>query len=164
MEDTHRIREAIARGTSVLTERETEYIKQRTTLLGEDGEAAVGKILERAKELACQPADVLMMVEDYCKDISNRVAMRELSIDLEKGQAVERTAQLKTIETEMNRLRLAREQGDMAGIMRGRETLSAQLKEYLKGIEADEDKGVTSDPSGNWREAAMNHGPVWQLA
>jgi hypothetical protein len=44
----------------------------------------------------------------------------------------------------------------MAGIMRGRETLLAQLEKYLKGIEADEDKGVTSDPSDKWREVAMN--------
>ncbi len=44
----------------------------------------------------------------------------------------------------------------MAGIMRGRETLSAQLKKYLKGIEADKDKGVTSDPSDKRHEVAMN--------
>jgi hypothetical protein len=44
----------------------------------------------------------------------------------------------------------------MAGIMRGHEILAAQLEEYLKGIEADEDKGVSSDPSGKWREAAMS--------
>jgi hypothetical protein len=44
----------------------------------------------------------------------------------------------------------------MAGIMRGREILTAQLKEYLKGIEADKEKGVTSDPKGKWCEAALS--------
>jgi hypothetical protein len=44
------------------------------------------------------------MVEDYLKDLSNKVALRELSIDLEKGRAAERTAQLKVMEVEMDKL------------------------------------------------------------
>jgi hypothetical protein len=44
----------------------------------------------------------------------------------------------------------------MAGIVRGHETLSAQLEKYLKGIEVDKDKGVTSDPMDKWHEVAMN--------
>ncbi len=40
----------------------------------------------------------------------------------------------------------------MAGIMEGREILSAQLAEYLRGTEADEGEGVTLDQSGKWRE------------
>ncbi len=116
----------------------------------------MSRILERAKELTCQPADILKMVEDYCKDLSNRVAMRELSVNLEKGWAAERTDQLKAMEAEMSRLQLAKTWGDMASIMRRHETLSTQLEEYLKGIEADEDKGVTSDPSGKWQGAALD--------
>jgi hypothetical protein len=108
-------------------------------LLGEDGEAAVGRILDRAKELDCQPADILKMVEDYFKDLSNTVVLRELSIDLEKGRAAERMTQLKVMEVETNKLRATREKGDMAGFMKGREILSAQLEEYLRGIKADED-------------------------
>jgi hypothetical protein len=104
MEDIRSMREAIAKGASILTERETEYIKQQTALLGEDGEAAVGRILDRAKELACQPADALKMVEDYFKDLSNRVVLRELSSNLEKGQEAERTTQLKVMEVERNKL------------------------------------------------------------
>ncbi len=34
--------------------------------------------------------------------------------------------------------------------MRRHKILTGQLKDYLKGIEADEDKGVTSDPTGKW--------------
>jgi hypothetical protein len=44
----------------------------------------------------------------------------------------------------------------MASTMRGRKALSAQLEEYLKGIEADEEKGVTSDPLGRWKKAALD--------
>ncbi len=84
MEDIRRIREAIAKGASVLTDQETEYIKQQAALLGEDGEAAIGRVLYKAREPASQPADVLRMVEGYLKDLSNKVALRELSIDLEK--------------------------------------------------------------------------------
>jgi hypothetical protein len=91
----------------------------------------VGRLLGRARELASQPADVLKMVEDYFKDLSNKVVLRELSIDLEKGRAAERTTKLKVMEVEMNKLQTARKKGDMAGIMRGREILSAQLEEYL---------------------------------
>jgi hypothetical protein len=45
-------------------------------LLGEDGEAAVCKVLDKARELASQPADVLKMLEDYFKDLSNKVVLR----------------------------------------------------------------------------------------
>ncbi len=85
IEDISRIREAIAKGVSALTEQEVEYIKQQMALLGEDGEAGVGRVMGRAKELACQPADVLKMVEDYLKDLGNRVMLRALSSELEKG-------------------------------------------------------------------------------
>jgi hypothetical protein len=105
-----------------------------------------------ATELACQPADILKMVEDYLKDLGNRVVLRELSTQLEKGWAAERTALLKVIEVKTNKLRAALGKGDMAGIMEGREILSAQLAEYLRGTEADEGEGVTLDQSGKWRE------------
>jgi hypothetical protein len=65
MEDICRIREAIAKGASVLTDQETEYIKQQAALLGENGEVAVGRVLDKARELASQPADVSRMIEGY---------------------------------------------------------------------------------------------------
>ncbi len=40
--------------------------------------------------------------------------------------------------------------------MRGRSVLSTQLEEYLKGMEADEGKDVTSDLLGKWRKAAAD--------
>ncbi len=131
MEDIHCIREAIARGASVLMEREADFIKQQTAVLGEDGEVAMNKIQEKARESACQPADILRMIEDYCKDLGNRVMIRELSLDLEKGREAERTTQLGAMEAEVSKLKLANRQGDMASMMRGCETLSAQLEENL---------------------------------
>jgi hypothetical protein len=44
----------------------------------------------------------------------------------------------------------------MGMMMRGREALTAQLEEYLKGIEADEGEGVTSDLTGKWKKAAKD--------
>jgi hypothetical protein len=65
----------------------------------------VGRVLDKARELASQPADVLEMVEGYLEDLSNKVVLRELSIDLEKGRAAERSAQLKVMEVETDKLR-----------------------------------------------------------
>jgi hypothetical protein len=73
---------AIARGVSVLTEREVDFIKQHTAVLGEDGEAAVSKIQDKARESGCQLADILRMVEDYCKDLGNRIMLKEPSCPL----------------------------------------------------------------------------------
>ncbi len=66
-------------------------------MLGEDGGAMVGEILDQAKELAGQPADVLKMVEGHLKELGKRVALRELSVELEKERAPERTAWLKVM-------------------------------------------------------------------
>jgi hypothetical protein len=74
------------------------------------------------------------MIEGYCKDLGNRVVLRELSGDLDKESKSERPAQLKVMEIEVGKLKEAGKQGDMAGLMRGRDALTAQLKEYLKGI------------------------------
>jgi hypothetical protein len=129
MEDIHCIREAIARG-----ECEVDFFRQQTATLGEDGEMAMNKIQGKTKESACQPAHILRMIENYCKDLDNRVMLRELPVNLEKGREAERTTQLGTMEAEESKLKLANRRGDMASMMRGRETLSAQLEEYLKGI------------------------------
>jgi hypothetical protein len=146
MEDVQCIREGTVRGVSTLTEREVDFIKQHTATLGEDGEAAMSKIQEKARESGSQPADILRIIEDYCEDLGNRAMFRELSIDLEKGREAERKAQLEAMEAEVNKLKLINTQRDMASMMRGRKALSARLEEYFKGIEADKDKSVTSDP------------------
>jgi hypothetical protein len=119
----------------------------------------VGKILNQVKELAGQPADVLKMVEGHLKELSKRLALWELYVELEKEQAQERTAQLKVMEAEVDKLRATLKRGDMTGIAKGYSILRDQLDEYLEGLEADKEGDlVTLDPSGTWREAATNQG------
>jgi hypothetical protein len=67
----------------------------------------VGSVLDKARELTSQPADVLRMVEGYLKELSNKVALRELFIDLKKERVAERTARLKVMEVEVDNLRAA---------------------------------------------------------
>jgi hypothetical protein len=151
------IREAITNGTSILTDQEVGQIKEQAALLGEDGGAMVGKILNQVKELAGQPADVLKMVEGHLKELSKRLALRELYVELEKERAEERTAQLKVMEAEVDKLRATLKRGDMTDIAKGYSILRDQLDEYLEGLEADKEGDlVTSDPSGTWHEAATN--------
>ncbi len=88
-------------------DQDVELIKQQAALLGENGEVAVGSVLDKARELTSQPADVLRMVEGYLKELSNKVALRELFIGLEKERVAERTARLKVMEVEVDNLRAA---------------------------------------------------------
>jgi hypothetical protein len=74
-----------------------DFIRRHVAVLGEDGEAATGKIQQKAKGPGCQPADVVRMGEDCCKDLSNGAILRELSVALEKEKEVERLAHLGTI-------------------------------------------------------------------
>ncbi len=90
------------------------FIKHHTAVLVEDGEAAMSKIQEKARETGCLLADILRMTEDYCKDLGNRAMLRELSIDLKKEREAERTTQLGAMEAEVSKLKLANKQGDMA--------------------------------------------------
>jgi hypothetical protein len=64
---------------------------EQANLQGEDGGAMIGEISNQAKELAGQPADVLKMVIDYRRKLGRRSALRELSIELEREMAPERT-------------------------------------------------------------------------
>ncbi len=58
----------------------------------------MGKIQQKATEPRCLPADIMKMIEDYCKDLGNRAMLRELSGDLEKDRESERLALLKAME------------------------------------------------------------------
>jgi hypothetical protein len=75
LEEVRRIRYSIVNGTSILTDQEVGQIKEQAALLGEDGGAMVGKILNQTKELAGQLADVLKMVEGHLKELGKRVAL-----------------------------------------------------------------------------------------
>jgi hypothetical protein len=130
---------------------------EQATLLGEDGGAMAGEVLTQAMELTGQPADVLKMVQGYLNNLGRRAALQELSTKLEKEMEPERTAWLKVMETEVDKLWVAFKKGDMIGVAKGYNTLKDQLDAYLKGLEADKDgEVVTSDPTEAWHEAATN--------
>ncbi len=59
---------------------------------------------EFSEQPGCLQADVLRMIEDYCKDLSNRAALRELSADLEKEKEAERLVQIGVMEAEVSKL------------------------------------------------------------
>jgi hypothetical protein len=155
MEEVQRIREALAGGKPVLSESQVDLIKWHTTFLGEDGKAAMRGIQEEATKTVCLPADIAKLIESYCKELTQRVALRELSIDLEKDKEHERLRQLESMEVEVNKIKAAMAQGNMADLMRVKRTLLAQLGKYLEDIKADEGEGVSSDIAGKWRDAAL---------
>jgi hypothetical protein len=80
------------------------------------------------------------MVEDYLRKLGRRVALRELSLELEKEMALERTVQLKMMEAEVEKLRATSSKGYMAGIARGHGAWRDQLSAHLKALEADKDQ------------------------
>jgi hypothetical protein len=82
--------------------------------------------------------------------------LRELSSNLEKDRERERSTQLKAMEVEVSKFKVASEQGDMASLMRVKMALTAQLKKYLDNIEADKEDGVSSDVTGKWKKAALD--------
>jgi hypothetical protein len=114
------------------------------------------EIQQKAAEPGCLPADVVKAIEGYCKDLGHRAMLMELSGDLEKDRERERSAQLKIMEAEVGKFKVASEQGDMASLMRVKGALTAQLKKYLDGIEADKEGGVSSDITGKWKKAALD--------
>jgi hypothetical protein len=96
------------------------------------------------------------MIEGYISKLGKRAALQELSLDLEKEMALERTAQLKAMEVEVENLQAASSGGNMAGITRGYKALKDQLDVYLAGLESNKDEEkVSSDPMGTWHKAAV---------
>ncbi len=156
MEEVQRIREAIQKGESVFTSSQVEFIKHHAAILSEDGKAAIGEIQQKAAEPGCLPADIARAIEGYCKDLSQRAALRELSSDLEKDRERERLTELEAKEVEVSKFKTARGKGDMASLMRVKAALSAQLKKFLDDIEANKEDGVSSDVTGKWKKAAQD--------
>jgi fatty acid-binding protein DegV len=69
-----RIREAIEKGDSILTNQEVRQILQQAALLVEDGDA-IREILNKVKEVIHQSADVLRVVEDYLRKLGRRATL-----------------------------------------------------------------------------------------
>jgi hypothetical protein len=70
-------------------------------------------------------------------------------IDLKKDKEQERLRPLESMEVEVNKFKAAMAQGHMAGLMRVKRTLPAQLGKYLEDIIADEGEGISSDVTGS---------------
>jgi hypothetical protein len=155
MEEVQKIREALTGGKPILSESQVDLIKRHTTFLGEDGEAAMRGIQEEAMKTVRLPADIAKLIESYCKDLTRRVALRELLIDLETEKEPERLRQLESMEAEVNKFKAAMAQGNMADLMRVKRTLPARLGKYLEDMKADEGEGISSDVTEKWRDMAL---------
>ncbi len=105
MEEVQRIREALAKGEPVLSDPQSELIRHHTASLGEDGEAAMREIQKKVTESVRLPADIAKIIDSYCKDLTRRVGLRELSNDLEKDKERERLAQLEAMEAEVSKFK-----------------------------------------------------------
>jgi predicted transcriptional regulator with HTH domain len=156
MEEVQRIREALAGGKPVLSEAQVGLIRQHTTFLGEDGEAVMREIQEDATKTGRLPADIARVIEKYCKDLARKVSLRELSNDLEKDKEQERLLQLESMQAEVSKYAAAKAKGNMADLMRVKESLPAQLRKYLEDIKADEEEGLSSVTIQKWRMAALD--------
>jgi hypothetical protein len=155
MEEVQRIQEALAKGEPILSESQVELIKHQTAFLGEDAEAVMREIQEEATKTVRLPADIAKIIDNYCKNLTLRVGLRELSNDLEKDKERKRLMQLEAMEVEVNNFKAAKAQGNMAVLMRVKWVLSAQLKKYLEDIETDEGEGISSDVTGKWKRIAL---------
>jgi hypothetical protein len=125
MEEVQRIREALAGGKPVLSEDQVDLIREQTTFLGEDGEAVMREIQEDAMKTGRLPADIARVIEKYCKDLARRVALRELSNDMEKDKEPERLLQLEAMQAQVSKYAAAKAKGNMANLMRVKEGLPA---------------------------------------
>ncbi len=114
LEEVRCIRDAIATRRSALADQEKSEITQRGASFCEDGEAMIEEILDCVEEAACQPVDVLRMIEGYISELGKRDVFRELSLDLEKEMASEGTAQLSAMEVKEEKLQAASRGGNMA--------------------------------------------------
>jgi hypothetical protein len=72
MEEVQRIREAIQKKESVLSESQVELIKHHMAILGGDGWAAMRESQQKATKPGCLPADIARLIEVYCKDLKRR--------------------------------------------------------------------------------------------
>ncbi len=128
MEEVQRIREALAGGQPVLSEAQVDLIKQHTTFLGEDREAVMREIQEDAMKTGCLPADLARVIEKYCKDLAWRVALRELSNELEKDKEQNRLQQLESMRAEVSKYVAVKAKGIMADLMRVKRTCRPSLR------------------------------------
>ncbi len=156
MEEVQRIREALAEGQPVLSDAQEELIKWQSTFLGEDGEAVMQAIQEDAVSTCRLPADVAKVIEKCCQDLSQRVARRERSNEVEREKEPGRLMQIEGMREQVGKCAAAREKGNMADLMRVKEALPPLLSRYLKDLEVDEKEGLSPNVVEKCRQAALD--------
>ncbi len=123
-----------------MADQERADIVKYAGVLGVEGEVLVGRLLLQVKELTDQPVAVKRTVKECTSKVGSEPALQELSLDFEKEATLERLAQLMEMVAEVNRVRRALEEGNMAVIMHGHKVLKDQVEKYSGGLDAIKDR------------------------
>jgi hypothetical protein len=145
MEEVQRIWEALAGGRPVLSEDQMDLIRQQTIFLGEDGDAIMRIIQEDVVSAGRLPADIARVIEKCCQDLARRVALREMSNEMEKEKEPERLLQLEGLQEQVSKYAITKDKGNIADLMRVKQALPPLLKKYLEDLEADEREGLSPE-------------------
>jgi hypothetical protein len=155
-EEVQRVREAMAEGRSVLSEAQADLIRRQAALLGEDGEDIMQAIQEDAVKTGRLAADVARVIEKCCQDLNQRVATQKKSNEVEKEKEPARLLQMECMREQVSKCAVAKDKGNMADLMRVKNTLPSLLLKYMEDLEADEKEGLAPDIVGTWRQAALD--------
>jgi hypothetical protein len=103
-------------------------------------------IQEDAMKPGRLPADFAKVIEKCCQDIGRRVALREMSIEIEKEKEPERLIQLEGLRAQVSMYAVAKDKGNMVDLMRVKQALPPLLQKYLEDLEADGKEGLQQYP------------------
>ncbi len=146
----------MAEGRSVLSEAQADLIRRQAALLGEDGEDIMQAIQEDAVKTGRLAADVARVIEKCCQDLNQRVATQKKSNEVEKEKEPARLLQMECMREQVSKCAVAKDKGNMADLMRVKNTLPSLLLKYMEDLEADEKEGLAPDIVGTWRQAALD--------
>jgi hypothetical protein len=101
-------------------------------------------------------ADIAKVIEKCCQDLGRRVAAQEKSNEVEKEKEPARLLQMERMWEQVSKCAVAKDQGNMADLMRVKDALPPLLLKYLEELEADEKEGLAPDMVEKWRQAALD--------
>jgi hypothetical protein len=101
-------------------------------------------------------ADIARVIEKCCQELGRRVALQEMSNEVEKEKEPERLLQMEGLQAQVIKYAIAMIQGKMADLMRVKQALPPLLQKYLEDLEADEREGLSSDIVEKWRQDALD--------
>jgi hypothetical protein len=102
------------------------------------------------------PADVARVIEKCCQDVGHRVALQEMSDEIEKEKEPERLLQLEGLRAQVSKYAFAKDKGNMVDLMRVKQALPPLLQKYLEDLEADGRERLSPDTIEKWRQAALD--------